>query len=211
MTRITWCCLGLGVLLLLAAWSFRDYATLWRGRWRPLPLQPSLSSEGQNGDWTMWRGNAPRTGVQAQPGPAPSGQVQWQFVNGAGFIASPIAAGDSLYVGDTKGRLYRLHRSNGNVIWQLQELGPLDSSPALAGELLYIGLRDGRLLAIQVVDGAIRWSVETGNPIYASPLVHQGILYISSADGNVYALDAAVALSVGVPLRRDGFILLQRF
>jgi putative pyrroloquinoline-quinone-binding quinoprotein len=50
----------------------------------------------------MWRGNAPRTGVQAQPGPAPSGQVQWQFVNGAGFIASPIAAGDSLYVGDTK-------------------------------------------------------------------------------------------------------------
>ena len=96
------------------------------------------------------------------------------------LISSPIADGDSLYVGDTKGRLYRLHRSNGRVLWQVQELGPLDSSPALAGELLYIGLRDGRLLAIQAADGVIRWSVETGNPIYASPLVHHGILYIGS-------------------------------
>jgi hypothetical protein len=26
-----------------------------------------------------------------------------------GFISSPIIAGDSLYIGDTKGRLYRLH------------------------------------------------------------------------------------------------------
>src|SRR4029450_1051297 len=140
MTRTTWCLVGLGALVLFAVWSFRDYATLWRGRWQPLPLQPALSSEARDGDWSMWRGNAQRTGVQAQPGPAPSGQVQWRFVNGAGFIASPIAAGDSLYVGDTKGRLYRLHRSNGHVIWRFQELGPLDSSPALAGELLYIGL-----------------------------------------------------------------------
>jgi outer membrane protein assembly factor BamB len=190
MTRITWCLVGLGVLLLLMAWSFQDYATLWRGRWHPLPLQPSLSSEARDGDWTMWRGNAQRTGVQAQPGPLPTGQVQWQFVSGAGFVSSPIAAGDSLYVADTKGRLYRLHRSTGSVIWQLQELGPLDSSPALAGELLYIGLRDGRLLAIQAADGVIRWSVETGNPIYASPLVHHGVLYVGSGDGFVYAFDA---------------------
>jgi outer membrane protein assembly factor BamB len=151
-TRTTWCLVGLGGLVLLIAWSFRDYATLWGGRWRPLPLQPSLSSESHNGDWTMWRGNVQGTGVQAQPGPLPAGQVQWQFVNGAGFTSSPIVASDSLYVGDTKGRLYRLHRSNGRVLWQLPELGPLDSSPALAGELLYIGLRDGRLLAIQAAE-----------------------------------------------------------
>jgi hypothetical protein len=134
MTRITWSLLGLGVLVLLIAWSFRDHATLWRGRWRALPLQPSLSSEGRDGDWTMWRGDAQRTGVQAQPGPTPSGQVQWRFVNGAGFVSSPIVAGDSLYVGDTEGRLSRLHRSDGRVIWQLQKLGPLDSSPAVAGD-----------------------------------------------------------------------------
>ena len=190
MTRTTWCLVGLGALVLLIAWSFRDYATLWRGRWRPLPLQPALSSEARDGDWTMWRGNAQRTGVQAQPGPVPTGQVEWQFVNGAGFISSPIAAGDSLYVGDTQGRLSRLQRSTGKVLWQLQGLGPLDASPALAGDLLYIGLRDGQLLAIQTTDGVIRWRVATGNPIYASPLVHQGVLYIGSGDGLVYALDA---------------------
>src|SRR4029450_11917885 len=133
MTRITWCLVALGLLLLLIAWSFRDYATLWRGPWRPLPVQPALSSQAHNGDWTMWRGNAQRTGVQAWPGPIPTGQVQWQFVGGAGFMSSPLAAGDSLYVGDTNGRLSRLQRSTGRVIWQVQELGPLDSSPALAG------------------------------------------------------------------------------
>ena len=42
----------------------------------------------------MWRGNAQRTGVQAHPGPVPTGQVQWQFASGASFISSPIAAGD---------------------------------------------------------------------------------------------------------------------
>jgi len=125
LTRTTWCLLGFGVLLLLIAWSFRDYATLWRGRWRPLPLQPSLSSEGHDGQWTMWRGNAQRTGVQAQPLSVPRGQVQWQFINGAGFISSPIAAGDSLFVGDTKGRLSRLRRSDGRVIWQLKNWGRL--------------------------------------------------------------------------------------
>ena len=45
MTRTTWCLVGLGALVLFAVWSFRDYATLWRGRWQPLPLQPALSSE----------------------------------------------------------------------------------------------------------------------------------------------------------------------
>ena len=35
MTRTTWCLVGLGALVLLLAWSFRDYATLWRGRWQP--------------------------------------------------------------------------------------------------------------------------------------------------------------------------------
>ncbi len=119
MTRTTWGSLGLGVLLQLVAWSYRDDVRLWCGRLHPLPQQPSLSSEGENGDWTMWRGNAQRTGVQAQPSPAPVGQVQWELVIGAGFISSPIIAGDSLYVGDTKGRLYRLHRSEGSIIWQL--------------------------------------------------------------------------------------------
>jgi hypothetical protein len=176
--------------VLLIAWSFRDYATLWRGRWQPLPLQPALSSEARAGDWTMWRGNAQRTGVQVQPGAVPSGQVDWQFVNGAGFISSPIAAGDSLYVADTQGRLSRLQRSTGQVLWRLQGLGPFDASPALAEDLLYIGLRDGRLLAIQTANGVIRWHFATGNPIYASPLVHQGVLYIGSGDGLVYALDA---------------------
>ena len=50
----------------------------------------------------------------------------------------PIAVGDSLFIGDTQGRLYRLQRSTGKVLWQLQGLGPLDASPALAGDLLYI-------------------------------------------------------------------------
>src|SRR5262245_29999480 len=122
MTRTIWGLMGLGVLLLFIAWSCWDYATLWRGRWRPLPLQPSLSSEAHDGDCTMWRGNVQHTGVQAYPGPLPSGQVQWQFVSGAGFISSPIAAGDSLYVGDTHGRLSCLQRSTGRVIWQVQKL-----------------------------------------------------------------------------------------
>ena len=116
MTRTIWGLMSLGMLLLLIAWSCWDYVTLWRGRWRPLLLQPSLSSEARDGDWTMWRGNAQRTGVQAQPGPFPTGQVQWQFVSRAGFISSPIAAGDSLYVGDTQGRLSRLHCSTGKVM-----------------------------------------------------------------------------------------------
>ena len=187
MTRTTWCLVGLGMLLLLIAWSFRDYATLWRGRWQ-LPLQ-RLSSEARDGDWTMWRGNAQRTGVQAQPGPVPTGQVEWQFVSGAGFISSPIAAGDSLYVGDTQGRLSRLQRSTGKVLWQLQGLGPRRVT------------RPGRRPALHRPTGwsaglarhrrwAIRWRVATGNPIYASPLVHQGVLYIGSGDGLVYALDA---------------------
>jgi hypothetical protein len=69
---------GLGMLVILTAWSFRDHARLWYGRWSPPPLLPSLSSEAQHGDWTMWRGNAPRAGVQAQPGVAPGGRMRWQ-------------------------------------------------------------------------------------------------------------------------------------
>src|SRR2546429_9738563 len=113
MTRTTWCLMGLGVVVLLIAWNFRDYATLWRGRWQPLPLQPALSSEARDGDWTMWRGNTQRTGVQAQPGPVPTGQVEWQFFRGAGFVSPPIAAADSPYFRDTEGPLYHRQGSTG--------------------------------------------------------------------------------------------------
>ncbi len=192
MARSHWLLMGLSALLLLIAWSFRDNIVVWLGPQRSLPSQPMLSSESRRGDWTMWRGNAQRTGVQPQPRvQPPAGRLAWQFTAGAGFISSPVAFDDSLFIGDTEGRLYRLHRRDGSIIWQLGGLGPIDSSPATAGDLLYIGLRDGRLLAIRISDGHIRWEVETANPIFSSPLVHAGVLYVGSGDGFLYALDAA--------------------
>src|SRR5262249_62076185 len=89
MTRTTWCLVGLGALVLLIAWSFRDYAILWRGRWQPLPLQPALSSEARDGDWTMWRGEAQRPGAQGQAGSGPGGGGGGEVAKGGRLPPAP--------------------------------------------------------------------------------------------------------------------------
>src|SRR5688500_14482718 len=99
MTRLKWSLICLMLFLLLIAWSFRDYAALWLGRWCPPPANVLLSSTSRQGDWSMWRGDAQRTGVQPLPGAPVSGRVVWQFDAGAGMISSPVVAGDSLFVG----------------------------------------------------------------------------------------------------------------
>ncbi|MSQ61117.1 MAG: hypothetical protein EXR43_00805 [Dehalococcoidia bacterium] len=159
------------------------------------PAQPleaattSVSSESPAGSWTMVSHDLRNTRY-APAIPRFSGQLKWTFGTGEGFIASPAATADTVYIATGDRRVVALDAETGQVRWQSATQGPISSSPAISEGVLYVGLRDGQMVALDAKSGQQLWSFDAGTPITASPVVASGYVYIGDGNGVLRALDA---------------------
>ncbi|MFQ5879941.1 MAG: PQQ-binding-like beta-propeller repeat protein [Dehalococcoidia bacterium] len=160
----------------------------------PSPLPPAataVTSLSTPGSWSMEGYNPQHT--RYAPGPAPTfqGRLKWTFTTSEPFLASPVVAGDAVYIATADNRIVALDAATGAVRWQVATTGPVDSTPAVAGDTLYVGLRDGTILALAAATGQQRWVLKTGGPAHAPPVVVNGEVYVGAGDKRIYALDAA--------------------
>lgn len=111
------------------------------------------------------------------------------FGRGLYQFASPVAAGDRLYVGTAGGRVYCIDRRQGERLWSFATEGPVIGPVALAGEQLFVGDAKGVLYALAAHDGASIWRVELGSEIAAAPLATDGLVYVATTQGELIAVD----------------------
>ncbi len=108
----------------------------------------------------------------------------------------PLRVGDTLYVGDSNGRVHAITlRWNGEkyadrILWSSEPLGmAIESAPALVGDLLVVGAWDGNVHAFDAKTGERKWSKpgpkssEGGAARYyapadCSPVVLQDRIYV---------------------------------
>ncbi len=125
-----------------------------------------------------------------------SGGAIWDF-----HESSPVAAGDSVYVGSADGHLYALDSGTGNVRWRFQTPGMVRSTPLVAGGTIYFGswvedtLWGSTTYALDAATGELRWSF-AGAGDHPTPRLVNGLLYVGGRQGMLYALDAATAQPV---------------
>jgi outer membrane protein assembly factor BamB len=76
-----------------------------------------------------------------------TGKPAWTHAAGARVDASPVVAGERVYVADTAGVLAALALADGAALWQYETGSGFTASPAIAAGRLVIGTEDGVVYA----------------------------------------------------------------
>jgi outer membrane protein assembly factor BamB len=189
-------------LLLVVAGAVVGAATLMPSN--PATVAPSPGPSpalAGSADWTMYRGNAARTGVATSAGPRNNPVQLWRLQESDKIGSEPAVVGGLVYVGCDDGQLFALDTATGDQRWQIQTMASVGTAPAVDGGLVYIGSSQnsltGNLFAIDALTGptggipaTVRWiSPDSSSGI--SPAVVDGVVYTgAAADNYLAALDA---------------------
>jgi outer membrane protein assembly factor BamB len=124
-----------------------------------------------------------------------TGRVAWKHLIAAGTESSPLAYGNSVYLGDQSGTVYSMDARTGHVNWTYHASSAVKGGPAIADGIVYFGDYAGRAYALDARTGHQVWAVSTsgaqfgfgsGN-FYATPAVAFGRVYLGNTDGRVYS------------------------
>jgi outer membrane protein assembly factor BamB len=77
-----------------------------------------------------------------------TGDVVWNYPTGKRIDASPVVAGNRVYVGSLDGNLYVLDLAKGTLVQKIELDGPVTGSPAVADGKLLIGTEKGTLYCL---------------------------------------------------------------
>ena len=181
-------------------------------------LLPVLLMAGPAGAQATFHGNAARTGVYPDAGPAPTGALLWSFDAGAAIVGSPVIDGGVVYFGALDGHLHAVDAATGQAIWKFKSRMPIACTPAAVDGSVYFVSSTGALAALDAATGTPRWvcGVEAerrfearglhGYPpatqtmpdawdvFTSSPAVADGLVFFGAGDGGVYAADAATGV-----------------
>lgn len=122
--------------------------------------------------------------------------LAWRFRAAGSLQTTPLAVGDTVYVGAGDGRLYAVDAATGHERWSVQTEGPVLAAPAAVGDRVLFGSDDGHLYAVAAATGRILWRRDLGAPVTGSPLAAGERVFAGAADGRLHAL----ALADGEPL-----------
>ena len=148
----------------------RTWSQLWLWGF-PLPAPPS-----QPGD--KWRFGSD------YPDGFPSRQKRTE-----GIISAPAVAGDTLYVGDTLGKMYAVDAITGAERWQFQGEDGILVSPIVVGNLLVFGDKAGWVYGLERTDGSERWRLKMPAGVRTEPIYAEGLLLVRTEDGTLHAVN----------------------
>jgi len=115
----------------------------------------------------------------------------WPFEAEAAIWASPLVAGDRVYVASMDHHLYCLDAETGEEIWKTEVGGAMASEPLLVDSILYVGAFDGKVHAMKADSGELveGFEFQAENWIWSTPLMVDGQLFVTALDGSLYALE----------------------
>jgi outer membrane protein assembly factor BamB len=127
---------------------------------------------------------------------AASGKTAWKRDLHAHLESSPLAVGDSLYLGDDKTNLVAVRASDGKVRWQFNSPGAIKASPSHDDGRVCVADYQASMYCLDAATGRVLWRTNTSKVppygdggFYSSPAIAFGHVYAARDDGTVYAFD----------------------
>jgi outer membrane protein assembly factor BamB len=127
---------------------------------------------------------------------AATGKPDWKRNLHAHLESSPLAVGDSLYLGDDKTNLLALRASDGRTRWQFNSPGAIKASPSYHDGRVYVADYQAAMFCVDAGSGKLLWRTNTSKVqpfgdggFYSSPAVAFGHVYAARDDGTVYSFD----------------------
>jgi outer membrane protein assembly factor BamB len=165
-------------------------------------LQVLLPPAEVNADWAQPGGTADKSMGHVALGDNPARAWDVNIPAGSNRVrlgASPVIAGDKMFVMDVNATLHAFTASNGSPLWTA-EIAKADkkSRPARFGG--GVSFDDGKVfatdglgdvVALDATSGKEMWRAKPGGPLRGSPSIEDGQLYVLSQDNQLFALSTA--------------------
>lgn len=139
-----------------------------------------------SGDWTPYwscfKGNNARTNSRTDATFDPKGKTLkevWKAHIGEVW-ASPVMAGQNLFVGSGDGNFYSIDSKTGKIVWQLQLGARIESTACIVEGNAYLGNDLGNFYAINIKNGALIWKKALGDYVRSSAACDGDRLYVGS-------------------------------
>ncbi|PWT89742.1 MAG: hypothetical protein C5B54_08420 [Acidobacteria bacterium] len=132
--------------------------------------------------WASFKGNPLRTNLIPRITLSATGKTLkeiWKARIGE-IWASPVMAGESLFVGSADGNFYSVDAQTGNVIWKLNLAARVESTACINGVLAYVGTDLGNLHAVNIKNGSVKWKKSLGEYVRSSPICDENHVYVGS-------------------------------
>jgi outer membrane protein assembly factor BamB len=129
-------------------------------------------------------------------GDARTGGKRWVRKLGAHLESSPLAVGDTLYLGTDSTDLLALRASDGKRLWSFNAPGAIKASPSHHHGHVFFADYESSMFALDADSGKPLWRTNTSKVppggrggFFSSPAIAFGKVYAARDDGTVYAFD----------------------
>ena len=143
--------------------------------------------------WTQLQGDPLRSGNAIDVELSDSIGLVAAVPLGDAVFASPVVAGDQVFVIDGSGLLHAIDRSTYKVNWTFQTAGGAGNcnnvaAPAIVGDYVHVATMAGFYYVINQRDGSVVAKIDCGEPIFSAPAVGNGRVYFATVGAQVYAV-----------------------
>jgi outer membrane protein assembly factor BamB len=114
------------------------------------------------------------------------------------LAASPVVAGNRLYVMDTQAQIHAFDTQNGALIWTVSfgttgkdRKAVWGGGISVSDDTLFATNGIGDVAALKASDGSVIWKKRPSGPLRGAPTVAFGNVYVMTADNQIYALKAS--------------------
>lgn len=144
-------------------------------------LQKELQGDLQT-HWPCFKGSGARTNHLSAPEFNAKGKTLkelWRAPLGE-IWASPLLAGESVFIGSGDGNFYSVDAASGKIIWKIPTGGRVESTACIFKNVAYIGNDLGSFYAINLKNGSILWKKSLGEYVRSSAFCDGKNVYVGS-------------------------------
>jgi outer membrane protein assembly factor BamB len=129
-------------------------------------------------------------------GDATSGKLAWKRELHSHLESSPLAVGETLFLGTDTTDVVALHTSDGATRWRFNSPAAIKASPSFDNGKVFVADYEGSLFALEADSGKPVWRTNTTKAppfgdggFFSSPAIGFGRVYAARDDGTVFALN----------------------
>lgn len=129
-------------------------------------------------------------------GDATTGKLVWRRELDAHLESSPLAIGETLYLGTDTGDVVALRTSDGSIRWRFNSPDAIKASPSFHDGRIFVADYEGSMFALEAATGKPVWRTNTTEVppfgeggFFSSPGIGFGRVYAARDDGTAFAFD----------------------
>jgi outer membrane protein assembly factor BamB/Tol biopolymer transport system component len=126
----------------------------------------------------------------------------WKFKTAGPVNSSPVAVGDTVYIGSDDNHLYALDMNNWGLKWDFESGGKITSAPTVYRGIVYFSSRDLNIYALDAKTGKKKWQTDVDGWVNSPVVAHGDKLYVGCYENKIYILHTETGKKLGLERAR---------